>query len=446
MKAVIMAGGKGTRLATLNAGIPKPMFPVCGKPILEYQIESLIRSGIKNITLIVGYLKEAVMDYFGDGSKLGVEINYIEENEPLGTAGALYYLKNEPDDFILVFGDLILDIDFNRFMRFHREHNSLITLYAHPNSHPYDSDVIQVDCDSKVIGILNKKVQRDFYYHNFVNAGVYCVSRRTLDGITAPEKIDLEKTLIAELIEQGGVYAYKSTEYVKDMGTPDRLAAVSADIENGVVVGRSLKKKQKAIFLDRDGTINEYVGFLKNIDDFKLLAGVSEAIAKINASSFLAIVATNQPVIARGEVTFSQLEEIHMKMETELGQDGAYLDDIFFCPHHPHKGYEGEISELKIDCECRKPKTGMLRHAAEKYNIDLSLSWYIGDTTVDIQTGKNAGMKTILVKTGEAGQDGKYNVKPDYIADNLITAVDYILNGEFQKDCSNSTIREEHIL
>ena len=198
--------------------------------------------------------------------------------------------------------------------------------------------------------------------------------------------------------------------------------------------------------MDRDGTINEYVGFLKNIDDFKLLAGVSEAIAKINASSFLAIVATNQPVIARGEVTFSQLEEIHMKMETELGQDGAYLDDIFFCPHHPHKGYEGEISELKIDCECRKPKTGMLRHAAEKYNIDLSLSWYIGDTTVDIQTGKNAGMKTILVKTGEAGQDGKYNVKPDYIADNLITAVDYILNGEFQKDCSNSTIREEHIL
>ncbi len=427
MRAVIMAGGKGTRLASLNAEIPKPMFLVCGKPILEYQIESLVRSGVKDITLIVGHLKEVVMNHFRDGDKSDVNIEYIEENEPLGTAGALYYLRDEPEDFILVFGDLILDIDFNRFMQFHKEHDALITLYGHPNSHPYDSDVIQVDGDNKVVGILSKKVSRDFYYHNFVNAGVYCVSPRALDSIDAPTKIDLEKTLIAGLIEQGKVYAYKSTEYVKDMGTPDRLAAVSADIENGVVTGRSLKNKQLAIFLDRDGTINEYVGFLRDIVDFKLLPEVAKAIAKINASSYLTIVATNQPVIARGEVTFEQLEEIHMKMETELGKNGAYLDDIFFCPHHPHKGYEGEVAELKIDCDCRKPKIGMLIKAAKKYNIDLSQSWYIGDTTMDIQTGKNAGMKTILVQTGEAGKDGKYDVQPDFIAQDLMAATDFII-------------------
>ena len=427
MRAVIMAGGKGTRLASVNDEIPKPMFPVCGKPILEYQIESLVRSGIKDITLIVGYLKDVVIQYFGDGQKFDVSIDYIEENEPLGTAGALYYLKNESEDFVLIYGDLILDIDFNRFIRFHKEHNALITLYGHPNSHPYDSDIIQIDDNNRITGIISKKTPRGFYYHNFVNAGIYCMSPRALDSIEAPEKIDLEKTLIARMLTQGRVYAYKSTEYVKDMGTPDRLEAVSIDIENGVVSARSLNNKQKAIFLDRDGTINEYVGFLRNIEDFKLLPEVSEAIAKINTSSYLAIVATNQPVIARGEVTFEELDQIHMKMETELGKNGAYLDDIFFCPHHPHRGYEGEIGELKIECECRKPKIGMLKQAAEKFNIDLGQSWYIGDTTIDIQTGKHAGMKTVLVQTGEAGNDGKYDVIPDYIASDLLSAVNYIL-------------------
>ena len=428
MRAVIMAGGKGTRLAALNADIPKPMFPVLDKPILEYQIESLKKSGITDITLIVGHLREVVIDYFRDGKKLGVNISYIKENEPLGTAGALYYLKDEKDPFVLVFGDLILDIDFNRFMDFHTEHGAAITLYGHPNAHPYDSDVIEIDQNNRVTGILSKKEERNFFYHNFVNAGVYCVSPDALDSIKEPIKIDLEKTLIAGLIAEKKVYAYKSTEYVKDMGTPDRLSAVSADVWNGVVAGRSLKKKQKAVFLDRDGTINEYVGFLRSIDQFRLLPGVSEAIAKINASPYLTIVATNQPVIARGEVTFSELEEIHKKMETELGKGGAYLDDIFFCPHHPHKGYEGEVEELKFDCECRKPKIGMLLQAAEKYNIDLASSWYIGDTTMDIQTGKNAGMKTILVQTGEAGKDGKYNAEPDFIAGNLMEAAMHILN------------------
>lgn len=427
MHAVIMAGGKGTRLASLNAEIPKPMFPVTGRPILEYQIESLVKSGVKDITLIVGYLKEIIKEHFGNGSKFGVRINYIEESEPLGTAGALYYLKNEPDDFILVFGDLILDIDFNRFMSFHKEHESTITLFGHPNSHPYDSDVIEVGENHRVSGIISKKIKRNFYYHNFVNAGVYCVNPRALDNITIPQKVDFENQFIKGLIKEGRVFVYKSTEYVKDMGTPDRLAEVSADIKNGVVSDRSLKQKQKAIFLDRDGTVNEYVGFLRDIDNFRLLPGVAEAIAKINASSYLAIIATNQPVIARGEVTFQELDEIHKKMETELGKGGSYLDDIFFCPHHPDKGYQGEVAELKMYCDCRKPKIGMLIEAAEKYNIDYNESWYIGDTTMDIQTGKNAGIRTILVQTGQAGQDGKYDAMPDYIAENLLAAVTYIL-------------------
>jgi histidinol-phosphate phosphatase family protein len=117
-------------------------------------------------------------------------------------------------------------------------------------------------------------------------------------------------------------------------------------------------------------------------------------------------------------------------METDLGKEGAFLNDVFFCPHHPHKGYKGEISELKIDCDCRKPKIGMLQRAAVKYNIDLTQSWYVGDTTMDIQTGINAGMRTVLVKTGEAGQDGKYDAIPTAVKENLLEAADYILKSK----------------
>lgn len=428
MKAVIMAGGKGTRLQSIAKNIPKPMFPILNRPILEYQIDSLKKSGIADITIIIGYLGDVIRKHFGNGERYGVSIEYIVENVPLGTAGALYYLKRKiKDDFILIFGDLIFDIDFNRFMAFHKKSNAIISLYGHPNTHPYDSDVIIANEQNRVIKIESKNIERNFFYHNFVNAGVYCISPQLLTEITNPEKLDLEKNLITEQIKKKRVYAYRSTEYVKDMGTPDRLNAVAIDIQNKIVTSRSLKNKQKAIFLDRDGTINQYVGFLKNIDDFKLINGVAKAIKIINQSQYLAIVVTNQPVIARGEVTFSSLEEIHKKMETELGKQGAYLDDLFFCPHHPDKGYKDEVKELKIDCSCRKPKIGMLLQAAEKYNINLSQSWYIGDTTVDIQTGINAGMKTILVKTGQAGQDRKYNATATFEADTLYEAVKRII-------------------
>ena len=424
-----MAGGKGTRLQSVAKDIPKPMIKILGKPLLEYQIDSLRESGIDNIILIIGYLGNIIQEYFADGTKFGVNIQYIIEEKPLGTAGALYYLKEKiQGDFVFVFGDLLLDIDWNRFVGFHKKNNGLITLYGNPNSHPYDSDVIVSDENNRVIKIEPKNIKRDFYYHNFVNAGIYCMSSIILDAVKNPEKTDLEKKIITEEINKGRVYAYRSTEYIKDIGTPKRLNSAYQDIKNGLLKNKNLKNKQKAIFLDRDGTINVLNGFLSNIDDFEFLPGIAEAIKKINNSEYLVIVATNQPVVARGECTLEKLEQIHMKMELELGKQGAYLDDLFYCPHHPDKGYKGENIEFKIDCNCRKPKTGMLKQAANKYNIDLKQSWFIGDTTMDIKTGINAGTKTILVNTGEAGLDKKYNVVPDYNFENLLQAVDFILS------------------
>lgn len=141
-----------------------------------------------------------------------------------------------------------------------------------------------------------------------------------------------------------------------------------------------------------------------------MIPGVAEAIKRINESGYLAIVLTNQPVIARGEVTVEQLDEIHKKMATDLGKAGAYVDSLYYCPHHPDKGFDGEISELKIDCECRKPKPGLFLQAAKDYNIDLSASYMIGDSEIDLQAGQNAGCISFLVpKNQESGLLKKVN-------------------------------------
>ena len=211
------------------------------------------------------------------------------------------------------------------------------------------------------------------------------------------------------------------------MGTPERYKSVNDDYEEKIPESRCMKNKQKCIFLDRDGTINKYVGFLTNVDEMQLIDGVAEAIKMINASEYLCIVVTNQPIIARGESTVSNLERVHMRMETLLGKEGAYIDGLYYCPHHPDKGFEGKVVELKIDCECRKPKIGMVVEAASEHNVDLSQSFMIGDSTLDIKLAENAGIRSVLVKTGVGGQDDKYEVKPDYVENDLLSAVKMII-------------------
>lgn len=406
MKTVIMAGGKGTRIASVASDIPKPMIPVAGKPVLEHEIECLRGQGFTDLIITVSHLGHIIINYFGDGSKFGVHIEYFVEETPLGNAGALLRLKEQlTEDFLLLNADAVFDIDFNRFVGFHRKHGGLATLFTHPNNHPYDSGLIVADEAGRVTRWLTKEDDRKGYYRNRVNAGLHVLSPKLLDQVFDTPKVDLDRQILKPLAGTGEMYVYDSPEYVRDMGTPERYAAVCRDFEEGKVQARNLKNKQRAIFLDRDGTINEYVGFLRDINDFRLIEGVSDAIKRINQSGYLAIVVTNQPVIARGEVTVPQLNEIHNKMETLLGADGAYLDAIYYCPHHPHKGYEGEIPELKIDCDCRKPKAGMLRRAAQEFNIDLSQSWMIGDGENDLLCGQNGGCKTAMI-----GEDPRADV------------------------------------
>lgn len=417
MKVVIMAGGKGTRIASVKSDVPKPMIPIFGKPILEWQIENLKACGLTDITLVVGYLGSVIQEYFGDGSKFGVTISYFVEDTPLGTAGALFKMPELTEDFLLMCGDVILDVDFNRFIEFHIKNNAWASLMAHPNGHPYDSSLLVTEIlppqvaggnpvdTHRVTQWMNKEDER-LYYKNRVNAGIEIISPELLKETKksyvprhpeTPDKIDLDRDVLKPNIKSGRIYAYDTPEYIKDMGTPDRFYEVEEDLKSGKVKARNLKNKQKAVFLDRDGTINKYVGFLTKSEQFELIPGVAEAIKKINKSGFLAIVVTNQPVIARGDSTWEELQEIHDKMETELGKEGAFVDAIYICPHHKDKGFEGERLEYKFDCDCRKPKPGLLLQAAKDFNIDLSHSIMIGDGQNDVLAGEAAECRKSLM-------------------------------------------------
>lgn len=430
-----MAGGKGTRLAELTRDvIPKPMVRLLDKPLLEWQIECLHQNGVGDIIMVIGHLGEVIRDYFGDGGRWGVKIRYYAEKEPLGTAGALSEMRDMlAEEFILLFGDLLLDVDLGRMAAFHREKRALATLFVHPNSHPFDSDLIVADGEGRVTGFDSKHNDRSgYWYANCVNAGLYMMSRKVLEHMPDKRKVDLEKDVLSPLcLKNGAVYAYASPEYVKDVGTVDRIRTAEWELKRGYVAARNLTHKQKAVFLDRDGTLNVLKGLVYLPEQLELEPSAVEAIRTINSSAYLAVLVTNQPVVARGLCGMEDVELIHRKLQTLLGREGAYLDAILFCPHHPDKGYPDENPAYKIVCRCRKPDIGMLEDCAERFNIDLGASWMVGDTTVDIQTGINAGCKTALVLTGEAGRDGKNEVCADLIAENLLEAVRLILkDGE----------------
>jgi D,D-heptose 1,7-bisphosphate phosphatase len=221
---------------------------------------------------------------------------------------------------------------------------------------------------------------------------------------------------------------YNSPEYIKDIGTPQRYDRICSEFASGVIARSSFATPQRAVFLDRDGTLVPDKDCLRSAEGLELLPGTAEALHDLNHNGWRAVLVTNQPVVAKGWCTEADLQNIHNKLETLLGKEHAFLDRIYYCPHHPEKGFPGERVDLKIDCECRKPKTGMIQWAVADLNIDLRQSWFIGDSTTDLQTAKNAGVKSILVRTGAAGKDGKHNAPADFTFENVKEAVNFILS------------------
>ena len=428
----ILAGGKGTRLSSRSRQIPKPMVEVDGKPVLQHQIELCKKNGFKKIALLVHHRADVIKDFFGDGSHFDVELTYVLEGSARGTAGALGdALESLSHNFLVLYGDTYLDVNLRKFFNQHIDYNDDASLFLHPNDHPSDSDLVEMSSDYLVKAIHPYPRDVNTQYRNLVNAGLYVIKKNKIEEfIPQVGMFDLAKHTFPLMLERGlSIRGYVSTEYIKDMGTPDRLDKVINDIRIGLPEALSDRTKKSAVFIDRDGTINVEVDHLRNPDQVKLLTNSALALRMLNQTGFLSIVITNQPVVARGEVDLNTMDKIHGRLEMLLGEGGAYLDRVYFCPHHPDRGYQNEVSNLKIACSCRKPATGLIEKAATDLSISLKNSWFIGDSTTDIETGRRMGLKTVLVRTGYSGQDGKFPSQPDFICSDLLDAAEWITKG-----------------
>lgn len=431
-QVAILAGGMGTRLRERSGDLPKPMVPVLGKPILLHQIELCRRHNFTDIVLLVGYRHQSICQYFGDGSVFGVNLCYAIEDEPRGTSGALRDALNIVSDrFLVLYGDTFMDVDLRQMWNAHATSGAVATLFLHPNDHPQDSDLVDIDENGTVRAMYPCPHPEGRDVRNLVNAGLYVLDREGLGEVTPTEgKEDIAKHMFPRMLKVGRrLHGYVTPEYIKDMGTADRLDKVERDVVAGLPQRLSARQLRSAVFLDRDGTINREVTHLNSPDQVELLPGAANAIRHLNRNGRLAVVITNQPVVARGDLSFEGLERVHARVESQLGAHGAFLDRIYFCPHHPDKGFSGEVPELKGPCGCRKPEAGLIDKACRELGIGRQVSWMVGDTTSDVEAGRRAGLRTVLLRSGHAGTDAKYAVKPDYTAPDLADAVEWILDG-----------------
>ncbi len=417
---------------------PKALLPVAGKPILEYQLQLLQSSGFTNILILTNHLSEQIEKFCKNRPTSGLTIRCLREEIPLGTAGALKAVERYlPSDFLVLYGDELVQVDLKRFMRFHRDQHrkypTLVgTLAVHPNDHPMDSNLVEIDHSNRIQSFLTKPHPPERWFRNLVSTPLYALTPSVFRYIPSDVPSDLGRDTFPRVVSghKDILVAYPTPEYLKDIGTPKRLREVTTDVRNGVFARMSLGHKRPAIFLDRDGVINKEVGDLRRLQDFELLPGVAKAIKKINQSGYLAVVISNQPVVAKGFCTYADVLHIHKKMETLLGREGAKLDAIYFCPHHPDKGFKGENKNYKITCRCRKPKTGMITDAVKELNIDVQKSVVIGDRTGDAKLAENLRIRFLGVKTGEALRDTTYELKQKpRISKSLLTAVHVLLKA-----------------
>ncbi len=429
-QAVILAGGMGTRLKAVTGDLPKPLALADGKPLLERQLELLAAAGVEDVCVLCSYRAEAIRDFCGDGARWGLKVACIEEERARGTAGAVIdALPHLLDSFFVLYGDTVLDVDLAAMARAHLAAQPDATLLVHPNDHPADSDIVEVDAEGLVLAIHGYPHPPGKDLPNLVNAGLYILEKHALRGLDGlPDKPDFGKHVFARMVDRGmRLLGYRSPEYIKDAGTPERLEKTTKDLRSGRVAALSLRTPSPAVFIDRDGVINEEVSYISRPDQVALIEGVAEALRDLNRSHYRTVIITNQPVIARGEATEADISQVHNRLDTLLGAQGAYVDALYLCPHHPDKGFAGERAELKIACDCRKPARGMIDRAAADLNIDIAASWYIGDMTTDIELARRCGMRSVLVETGYGGRDGKYDAQPTHVAASLREAVAFIL-------------------
>jgi mannose-1-phosphate guanylyltransferase/phosphomannomutase len=429
-QAVILCGGKGTRLGEQFSHVPKPLVPVDGIPLLDRILEVAVRSGVTRVILAAGHLGEQIAERYASYNPWGIEIHTHIENKPLGTAGCLLEISEMLDeDFVLLYGDVFLDFDLASLISQHESERPIATILVRQSDHPKDSDLVEIFSGTDRVTAFLPKATRDpsGVYHNCANAAVYACSRKMLDCIAKDQSSDIATHVFPAVLSAGGeirAHWLEETGYVKDMGTPARLVEVERYWRRKLLAeeARQSPKKIRAVILDRDGVILRDKGPSIDPENIEFMPDALKGLADFSAHNLICMIATNQPWIARGLLTAEQLDATHKRMKEQIEITGGALLDIAYSPFHPETHHGEGIPEMRRSSECRKPRPGMLFELMERHGLSPAETVMIGDSKADIIAARNAGTRSILI-----GNDATaLAANPDATCTNLAAAAETV--------------------
>ncbi len=423
-QVVVLCGGRGSRLGGLLGDLPKVLAPVAGRPLLQHLLDDLAAAGAAEVLLVAGYGADrlaAALPAIAPG-KLPVQL--FVEPEPRGTAGALRAVAGLLQErFLLVYGDVYAALDFGRFGAAARANGGLATLVVHRSSHPEDSDVIALDDAHRIVAWVGRRPeQREgavVLAAALTNAAIGEFSHSIIDYIPKDRPCDLYDELLPALIDaRADVHGYLSSEYVRDIGTPKRLTVVDERVRRGTA-----RLRAELVLLDRDGVLCVDA---PQPSALELLPGAAVGTRLLNEAGIRVAVVTNQAAVARGLCTPEQLEREHARLAELLQREGARLDAVYACPHHPETGHADGIDALRGPCRCRKPSVGMVVDALDDLGVEPWRALVIGDASIDMQLAHNAGLPGIGLSTGKGLGDGRFPAQPVWRFADLESAARWI--------------------
>lgn len=374
-QAVILAGGRGTRMKPVTDTLPKPLLPFHGRPFLSYLLEQLKGQDIQDVLLLVGYLADQIKEYCGDGSQWGLRIRYVDSGVEAETGRRLMdaapLLSNY---FLLTYCDNYCPMRLKPMWQTFCESAPLAMVTAYTNREGYTRNNLLVDQGGKVAVYDPGRTESGL---NGVEIGYAILSRRVLEYLPQ-NNVRFEHTVYPTLALEGLLRAYVTEHRYYSVGSHQRLPLTEAFL-----------KPQRAVILDRDGVLNErppIAHYVRSWEEFHWLPGVIEALQLLQSVGYKLILASNQSGIARGVMTEMDLDLLHGSMAEDLARAGVDLDAIYYCPHGWDDG-----------CLCRKPLPGMLFQAQRDFHLDLTKTLFIGDDERDQEAGQAAGCLTALV-------------------------------------------------
>jgi histidinol-phosphate phosphatase family protein len=426
VKALLLAGGLGTRLRPLTDSVPKCLIEVLDRPLLDFWVDRLAEAGIGEARVNTHALPEQVRDYIARVNSAG-RVHLVESYEPvlLGSAGTVAAnpdLADLADQIVVVYADNLSDIDLRPLLDFHRSHNDPFTMMLFHTPNPRACGIAELDASGRIVSFIEKPVEPA---SDLANAGLYVIDVSAYREIAALKAFDLGFDALPRFV--GRMRGWVWGGYHLDIGTHQALAQARGDAARIFSARHAAQTSQvrPAVFLDRDGTLIEHVHYLSDPAHVRILPGAALALTRLRRAGFVCVLVTNQSAIGRGMITEARLHEIHVEMNRQLAEQGAALDAVYYCPDAPAMDDRTVIENSR-----RKPGPGMLLQAAGEIGLELADSWMVGDLISDVLAGLNAGCRSILVASGQTApsQVETHSLTANYLkATDFAAAADLIL-------------------